>query len=63
MRFIKLTGATSDKAIYVNIKHIITFFEYNSETTKCILSDEGKFATVKETPEEIVRLIKNAEEV
>lgn len=62
MRFIKLTHI-SGNALYVNVNHLITFWLKDSEKTRITLTNNDNFGHVKETPEEIIELIKQAEEI
>lgn len=62
MRFIKLTHV-SGNALHVNVNHLIAFWGQDDGTTQITLTNKDNFGHVKESSEEIVRLIKNAEEV
>lgn len=64
MRLIKLTIGTddTDDEVFVNVEYIDFFYSYRGATSTFMstLKDNLK---VKETPEEIIELIKNAEEI
>lgn len=62
MKMIKLTHV-SGNVLYVNVNHLIAFWRKDSEKTQITLVNKDNFGHVKETPEEIVNLIKNAEEI
>lgn len=62
MRMIKLTNV-SGEAIYVNVRHLIAFWAQDDGMTQFTLTNEDNFGCVKETPEEIMQLIKQAEEI
>ena len=57
MKIIKLTSDIDGKAIYVNVNHIIFFWEQVDGTTLVSLSNKTRLNYVKETPEEILHLI------
>ena len=59
MKFIKLTLPEDDVAAYINIDHIACFVA-TKKGTAIIFSDD-KTEIVKETLEEILELIENAE--
>lgn len=59
MRFIKLTHI-SGNALYVNVNHLIAFGAQDGGTTYITMTNEDNFCRVKETPEEIVKLIEFA---
>lgn len=62
MKLIKLT-TLSDESICVNIKHLIAFWAQDDGKTRFMLTNEDNFGRVKETPEEIIELIKQAKEI
>lgn len=61
MRMIKLTSAVNGTALYINVKHLIAFWEQDG-VTRFTLTNEDNFGRVKETPDEIIHLIKMADE-
>lgn len=62
MRFIKLTHV-SGNALHVNVEHLIVFWKHDNGTTRITLTNNDNFGHVKETPEEIIQLIKQVEEI
>lgn len=62
MKLIKLTNV-SGNVVYVNVEHLIAFWGMDNGTTQITLTNEGNVGWVKETPEEIIQLIKQAEEI
>ena len=59
MKIIKLT-TVSDRTLYVNVSHLIAFNAQDDGSTYITMTDEDDFCRVKETPEEIVKLIEFA---
>lgn len=59
MKIIKLTSAINDAEIYLNIKHLVAFWEEDEETIFVTTCEDG-IGHVKETPEEIMKLIEFA---
>lgn len=61
VRFIKLTDIANNSTMYISCKHIIGFMVHDNKT---YISLEGYDDTieVKETPEEILRLIAECED-
>lgn len=59
MRLIKLTNI-SGNVVYVNVEHLIAFWGIDYLTTRITLTNEDNIGWVRETPEEIVELIKQA---
>lgn len=59
MKIIKLTNALNDTEIYLNIKHLVAFWDEDGETI-FVTTCEGGIGRVKEKPEEIVKLIEFA---
>lgn len=57
MKIIKLTSDVDDKAIYVNVNHVVFLWEQEDGTTRVSLSNKTYLNYVKETPEEILHLI------
>lgn len=57
MKIIKLTSDVDDRAIYVNVKHVVFFWEQEDGTTQISLSNGTRLNYVKETPDEILHLI------
>ena len=62
MRMIKLTNV-SGNVIYVNAEHLIAFWGMDDGTTKITLTNEDNIGWVRETPEEIIKLIENTKEI
>ena len=62
MKIIKLTSALNDTEVYLNIKHLVAFWEEDGETIFVTTCEDG-IGRVKETPEEIIELIKQAKEI
>ena len=62
MRFIKITHV-SGNVLHVNVEHLIAFWEQDNGTTRITLTNNDNFGHVKETPEEIIQLIKQAKEI
>ena len=61
MKLIKLTNSETENTIYINEKHLIAFWEEDGQTV-FVTSNDG-IGYVKETPEEIIELIKQAKEI
>ena len=59
MKIIKLTNALNDTEVYLNIKHLVAFWEEDGETIFVTTCEDG-IGRVKEKPEEIVKLIEFA---
>lgn len=59
MKIIKLTSAINGIAVYVNVSHLTAFWEYGGVTIITTTNEDG-IGRVKETPEEIVKLIEFA---
>lgn len=59
MKIIKLTNVLNDTEIYLNIKHLVAFWEEGGATVFVTTCEDG-IGHVKETPEEIVKLIEFA---
>ena len=59
MKLIKLTNSETENTIYINEKHLIVFWEEDGQTVFVTSNDDGIWY-VKETPEEIIELIKQA---
>lgn len=62
MKIIKLTHV-SGNVLYVNVNHLITFWRKDIKKTQITLTNKDNFGHVKETPEEIIELIKQAKEI
>lgn len=62
MRFIKLIHVGGN-VLHVNVEHLIAFWERDNGTTWITLTNNANFGHVKETPEEIIELIKQAKEI
>ena len=60
MELIKLTDALTEKGIYVDFDKVTDIVEYEWHT---IIWCHTQSIAVKETPEEIIELIKNAKEI
>lgn len=66
MNIIKLTGAHSDEPIFVNLRNV-TFYHYDSSPsgeskyTQIYFGSDDHWLRVKETPEEIQKIIKDQE--
>lgn len=60
MAIIKLTGGIDGKPLYINIKHIASLWIDENVTKISLVFGFVKYV-VKETPEEILALIKEAE--
>ena len=63
MKIIKLTSADTGNVLYVNASHIVIYWRRNASSTQLCLSGKNNYVNVKETPEEIIELIKQAEEI
>ena len=59
MAIIKILSSDCENSIYLNTKHIESFLDTENKTV--IYSISGQRYFVKETPEEILALIKEAE--
>lgn len=57
MKIIKLTSEVDDRAIYVNVNHVVFLWKQVDGTTRVSLSNGAHLNYVKETPEEILHLI------
>lgn len=62
MKLIKLTEFKYAREIYLNVEHLVSFWVEDGKTVFNTSNDDC-VGYVKETPEEIVQLIKNAKEV
>lgn len=60
MAIIKLTDFTDESPIYLNKKFIESFYKYKNGSEVWTISSDKTYI-VKETPEEILALIKEAE--
>lgn len=63
MKIIKLTSADIDSVIYVNASHITVYWRMGATSTRIYLTGEDDYVDVKETPEEIIELIKQTKEI
>lgn len=61
MKLIKLTEFRYARKIYLNVNHLVAFWWEDGKTVFVTSNDDG--GNVKETPEEIIELIKQAEEI
>ena len=62
MKLIKLTNSVTENTIYINEKHLVAFWVEDGQTV-FVTSNEDGIGRVKETPEEIMKLIEFAWEV
>lgn len=62
MKIIKLTSADTGNVLYVNASRIVIYWRRNASSTQLYLSGKNNYANVKETPEQILQLIEQAEE-
>ena len=58
MKIIKLTSKNMNKPIYININHIGDFYEYEGGTSVGVTTHNNGDFKVKESVEEVLRLIK-----
>ena len=61
MKLIKLTEFRYARKIYLNVNHLVAFWWEDGKTVFVTSNDDG--GNAKETPEEIVELIKQVEEI
>ena len=59
MKLIKLTNAINGIALYVNVSHLVAFWDDGGVTVFTTTCEDG-IGHVKETPEEIMKLIEFA---
>ncbi|CAI3363538.1 flagellar FlbD family protein [Enterococcus cecorum] len=59
MKLIKLTNSVTENTIYINEKHLVAFWVEDGQTV-FVTSNEDGISRVKETPEEIMKLIEFA---
>ena len=60
MKIIKLTSSDIDSVIYVNASHITVYWRRGATSTRIYLTGGVNYVNVKETPEEIAKLIEFA---
>jgi uncharacterized protein YlzI (FlbEa/FlbD family) len=60
MRLIKLTSKTNGKSVYINLNHIGDFYEYEGGTSIGVTTHNNGGFKVKETVEEVLKLIKES---
>lgn len=63
MRLIKLTEFKYTREIYINVSHLEAFWEEGGATYFITTYGGNALGRVKETPEEIIQLIKQVEEI
>jgi hypothetical protein len=61
MKFIKLAGHIGEELLYLNPRFISTIFKGNNIFTEVVMGLYGISYHVKETPEEILKMIKESE--
>jgi uncharacterized protein YlzI (FlbEa/FlbD family) len=60
MRLIKLTSKINGKSVYINLDYIGDFYEYEGGTSIGVTTHNNGGFKVKETVEEVLKLIKES---
>jgi hypothetical protein len=63
MKIIKLTNKRTNAPVYININHIGHFYEHDGMATIGVTTHNNGGLEVKESPEEILKLIKEAKAI